>query len=222
MISRTAVYLSVTGILAILVACVSLQSKNGNSPATPADNAAPADSAAEQGGKVQPDTKIITMNLEGESEEVELKLFQHSSLPFTTYYPAKSFTPELRSSEDGVGVRFYFSPTGEKNAAAYICFFLPNRSDNLEDMQELVLGDRGLLVSNQWELLDRTNIVSYSWAEEKMLYRQQAGGEQMVGAIYVGQEAGYTFYTVTHYPIEYGDGFEPRSNILLENLQFQP
>jgi hypothetical protein len=224
MISRNMVYWLIGGMLAATTACASLHSRELGFPSltpSPSPPNAPTSVNSSNGpDKVQPDTKIITMNLEGESREVELKLFQHQDLPFTTYYPAQSFTPEVQTSEDGVGVRFYFSPTGVKDEDAYLSFFLPNRSTDLETMQDLLLGNRGLLVDNQWELLDRTDIVSYGWAEEKMLYQHQAGAEQAVGAIYVGEEDGQVFYTLTHYPVEYGDGFEPRSNIIWENLQF--
>jgi hypothetical protein len=226
MTSRNMICWLIGGMLATTTACASLQSRELTSPdlETPSvpssTDTTETSTNANSSGKVQPNTKIITMNLEGEAREVELRLFEHEALPFTTYYPAKSFTPEVSSSKAGVRVRFYFSPTGTKDEDAYISFFLPSRSTNLAAMQDLILGDRGLLADNQWELLDRTNIVSYGWAEEKMLYQHQAGSELAVGAIYVGEEEGQTFYTLTHYPVEYGDGFEPRSNIILENVQF--
>jgi hypothetical protein len=224
MISRNMVYWLIGGMLAATTACASLHSRESNFPGLPpspaASNSSTDASPSGPPDKVQPDSKIITMSLEGEASEVELKLFQHQALPFTTYYPAQAFTPEVRTSKDGVEVWFYFSPTGVKDENAYLSFFLPNRSTNVETMQNMILGDRGLLVDNQWELLDRTDIVSYGWAEEKLLYQHRKGGEQAVGAIYVGEEDGQAFYTLTHYPVEYGDGFEPRSNIILENLQF--
>jgi hypothetical protein len=218
--------------LATIGACVSHQANQPDSP-TAASSQSVADSLATDAtpgsanlespavGTVQPDTKIITMNLEGQPTEVELKRFHQSPLSFTTYYPEGAFTPEMNSSDEGTGVRFYFSPTGKKNKAAYIHFFFPRGTNSLESVQDLLLGDQGLLVANHWELIDRTDIVSYPWAKEKLLYQHQENTERMVGAIYIGQAGGQTFYTLTHYPVEYGDGFEPRSNIVLENLQFE-
>jgi hypothetical protein len=227
MISRSTIYWVIGGLLAATTACASLQSRElipgltpSPSPSNSPTTVIPSDVPSDVPDKVQADTKIITMNLEGEPREVELKLFHHQDLPFTTYYPAQVFTPEVQTSAEGVTVRFYFSPTGVKDEDAYLAFFLPHRSTNLDTMQDLILGDRGLLVTNQWELLDRTDIVSYGWAEEKLLYQHQTGAEQAVGAIYMGEEDGNMFYTLTHYPVEYGDGFEPRSNIIWENLQF--
>jgi len=225
MLSRKIFGWVMTGMLVTVASCASLyanepdaskpDSEISPTPSPSIDRPLqPSDSATSQ-----PDTKIITMNLEGQPTEVELKRFHQSALPFTTYYPEQSFTPEMSTSEDGTGVRFYFSPTGKKDENAYIYFFFPDRSNTLTSIQDSILGDQGLLVRNGWELIDRTDIVSYLWAEEKLLYQQQ-GEELMVGAIYIGQEDGQTFYTLTHYPIEYADGFEPRSNIVLENLQF--
>ena len=211
------------GMLITIVSCAALQSSEPDSSPTPTPSPSidrPTTSESANNSRTQPDTKIITMNLEGKSTEVTLKRFHQAPLPFTTYYPEKSFTPEMTSSVDGTGVRFYFSPTGKKDEAAYISFFFPNRLSSLESIQNDILGDQGLLVKNGWELLDRTDIVSYPWAEEKLLYQHQTDSELMVGAIYIGQENGQVFYTLTHYPVEYGDGFEPRSNIVLENLQF--
>lgn len=220
MLSRKIFGWFMTGMLVTIASCASLYANQPDATPTPSQSVdRPPEPELSSSATNQPDTKIITMNLEGQPTEVELKRFHQSNLPFTTYYPEQSFTPEMSTSENGTGVRFYFSPTGKKDENAYIYFFFPHRSNTIASMQDSILGEQGLLVRNGWELLDRTDIVSYLWAEEKLLYQQQ-GAELMVGAIYIGQEDGQTFYTLTHYPVEYADGFEPRSNIVLENLQF--
>lgn len=224
MISRTMFHFVIAGMLVTIASCVSWQANQSDAPApppTPSQSTASPTQPETTSSPVQPDTKIVTMNLEGELTEVELKRFDQSTLPFTTYYPATAFIPEMSSSGEGTGVRFYFSPTGKKDETAYISFFFPSGSNSIESIQDLLLGDQGVLITNGWELIDRTDIVSYPWAKEKLLYQHQDNTELIVGAIYIGQEAGQTFYTLTHYPAEYGEGFEPRSNIVLENLQFE-
>ncbi|MFM7426628.1 MAG: hypothetical protein ACKO7W_16810, partial [Elainella sp.] len=67
----------------------------------------------------------------------------------------------------------------------------------------------------------RTDIVSYPWAKEKLIYQQRTAQQNYVGSIYIGDYEGRSFYALTHYPAEYMDGFEPRSTIMLENLQFR-
>lgn len=218
--SRTMLHLIMAGVLMMIASCASLKANESDLPA-PTSTARSAQPETANDSSVQPDTKIVTMNLEGEPTEIELKRFDQSTLPFTTYYPETAFIPEMSSSAQGTGVRFYFSPTGQKDESAYISFFFPRGSNSVESIQNLLLGDQGVLIKNGWELIDRTDIVSYPWAKEKLLYQHQENTERVVGAIYVGQEAGQTFYTLTHYPAEYGDGFEPRSNIVLENLQFE-
>lgn len=220
MLSRKIFGWFMTGMLVTIASCASLYANQPDATPTPSQSVdRPPEPELSSSATNQPDTKIITMNLEGQPIEVELKRFHQSALPFTTYYPEQSFTPEMSTSEAGTGVRFYFSPTGKKDEDAYIYFFFPHGSNSIASIQDSLLDDQGLLVRNGWELIDRTDIVSYLWAEEKLLYQQQAK-ELMVGSIYIGQADGHTFYALTHYPVEYADGFEPRSNIVLENLQF--
>lgn len=219
--SRTLFCLVMGGMLVTIASCAALQANQPNFPQPTPRSSAAASAETEASGQLQPDTKVITMSLEGEPREVELKRFHQDSLPFTTYYPEGDFQPEITSSAEGSGVRFYFSPTRKKDENAYISFFFPKGLSSIQSIQDLLLGERGVLVKNGWDLVDRTDIVSYPWAKEKLIYQYQQDSEMIVGSIYVGQEAGQSFYTLTHYPAEYGDGFEPRSNIVLENLQFE-
>ncbi|WP_416674441.1 hypothetical protein [Egbenema bharatensis] len=213
--------------LTATTACVSLQNGKLYPPISSTEpivsNPGQSNGSSPHGGRARSSRKIVTVNLEGQATQMELQLFQQDALPFTTYYPVSGFTPEVAQSESHQSTiaQFYFSPTGTKDDEAYVKVFFPHRSVSLEAIQDLVLGEQGLLVNNQWELVDRTNIVSYPWATEKLIYQHRDQNSEMsVGSIYIGQEGDYTFYVVTHYPIEYGDGFEPRSSIVLENLQF--
>jgi hypothetical protein len=213
-------------IVASMVACVSLQSGETHQPISPIQSTSTPVRGAES-DKTRPDTKIVTVNLEGQATQMELRLFHQDMIPFTTYYPVGGFVPAVEQSEteQATTVQFQFSPTETKDDQAYITVFIPDRALSTQALQDLILGERGLLVTNQWELVDRTDIVSYPWATEKLIYQHYGDingseAERMVGSIYFGQEGGQTFYVITHYPIEYGDGFEPRSSIVLENLQF--
>lgn len=179
--------------------------------------AAPTTSPSQE----RPDTRVMPMTIEGQVVEMELELFDKQPLPFTTYVPTKDFQNEVNSSDQGTVAQFFFSPTGQKNEAAYVQIFLPARYTTVEDMRELLLNDQGLLATNRWQLVDRTDIVSYPWAREKLIYQQQVKEQNFVGSIYIGDYRGRAFYALTHYPAEYVDGFEPRSTIMLENLQFR-
>lgn len=211
-------------VLATGIACVSFQSGISKSPTpsattpSPSATSSPIDEAASE--RDRPDTKIITMNLEGRSTEVELRLYEKESLPFFTYYPTKNFTPEFKPLEEGDRLRFYFTAKGKKDEEAYVSFFQPDETTSPEAMLETIMGADGLLVRNKWELVDRTDIVSYPWAVEKLIYQQQKEDDLIVGAIYIGAKDGQAFYVLTHYSEEYSDRFDPTANIMLENLQF--
>lgn len=172
----------------------------------------------------QPESRVIPLNIEGQPVEVELKLFNPVEVPFTTYVPAKDFQSDVSGWDNGQGIRFYYSPTGKKDENAYVQMFMPDSPNSVEDIRQLILGNEGIMASNQWELVDRTDVISYPWAKEKLTYQQQTGGvdgEMAIGAIYIGEDRGKAFYVLTHYPAEYSDGFEPRSAVILENLQFR-
>jgi hypothetical protein len=191
----------------------------------PAPSPSGAANATTKGSKqFQPASRVIPLSIEGQSVEVELKLFNSADVPFTTYVPEKDFQSNVSGSGEGQGIRFYYSPTGKKDENAYVQMFMPSSPNSVEDIRQLILGDQGVMASNQWELVDRTDVISYPWAKEKLTYQQQnrgTDGEMVIGAIYIGENKGKAFYVLTHYPAEYLDGFEPRSAVILENLQFR-
>jgi hypothetical protein len=205
----------------ILTACVNpLQSGKLGASSQPSASAV-SGSGSPEADSSRPDTRVLPINIEGKVTEIELKLFDQAPLPLTAYVPTKDFMSEVGSSGEGTGVRFYYSPRGVKDEKAYIHIFIPAQTTTVDGVRELLLNDGGLLASNGWELVDRTDIVSYSWAKEKLIYQQRTPNQTYVGAIYIGEEDGRAFYAFTHYPVEYGDGFEPRSTIVLESLQFK-
>jgi hypothetical protein len=219
-----------TAIASLLIAGALLFSKTLEPTAPPST---PISSSDPQGGvsspppaspaqPVQPETRVTPISIEGQSIEVELQLFNQPSLAFTTYVPTKEFQTHIETSDEGLGARFYYSPTGKKDENAYLYLYQPSSDNNsLEAVRQLILGDQGVMASNQWELGDRTDIVSYPWAKEKLTYQQQTPNGLAVGAIYIGENQGKAFYVLTHYPAEYTDGFEPRSAVILENLKFR-
>lgn len=206
-----------------LTGCTLLRSdqpQSDSSMAAPVESGSPTIPSASPNTN-RPDTRVMPMTIEGKVIEMELRLFDQPPLPFTTYVPIKDFQDQVDNSEQGTVAQFMFSPQGKKDEAAYVQIFLPTRQTSVKEMQELLLSDQGLLVSNNWELIDRTDIVSYTWAREKLIYQQRSGKQQFLGSIYIGDYEGRSFYALTHYPAEYLDGFEPRSTIVLENLQFR-
>jgi len=200
-------------------------SPSGSPTAPPSPSPSSTANATTQSSRqFQPESRVIALSIEGQPVEVELKLFNPVEVPFTTYVPAKDFQSDISGLNKGQGIHFYYSPTGKKDENAYVQMFMPDSPNSVEDIRQLILGDEGIMASNQWELVDRTDVISYPWAKEKLTYQQQTGGaagEMAIGAIYIGEDKGKAFYVLTHYPAEYSDGFEPRSAVILENLQFK-
>lgn len=169
----------------------------------------------------RPETITTTLSVEGEPTEVELQLVDEASLPFTTYIPEGEFVEEVASSGDGSGVRFYFSPTGTPNENAYLQIFFPTNAPDTATLRTELLGDQGLLAANGWEVIDRTPTTAYPWAEEQIVYEKTTSEGAFTGTILIGKHQGKSFLAFTYYPVEYGDGFEPRASIILENIEFR-
>lgn len=164
----------------------------------------------------RPATKTVTITVEGEKTPLLLKLYEEYRDLFTTYFPEQDFLAEGISSGEGTGVRFIANFGGSKNENAYVSFSFLNGIKSIEQLRKFVNGKSGLITSNGWRVVSRTQKVSYSWAKEKIVFRK---GQDITGTVYLGQQNGRVFYAIAHYPVEYGDGFPPRSNLILQNLQ---
>lgn len=219
---RSTIYLSIALTLGLGSGCTLLRYPEA-SPESPvaSSTASATPSPVASVNSDRPDTRVMPMTIEGRVLEIEMRLFDQQPLPFTTYVPIKDFQTEVNQSDQGTVAQFFFSPKGKRDSSAYVQIFLPTRQTSVESMRGLLLDNEGLLATNNWQLVDRTDIVSYPWAEEKLIYRHQIGKNTYLGSIYIGEYEGRSFYALTHYPAEYIDGFEPRSTIMLENLQFR-
>lgn len=188
------------------------QSSSGNSvTATPTAIQTSYNSTANR-----PATKTDSITVEGEKVPVTLRLYDQYSNLFTTYFPEKEFLAEGVSSGEGTGVKFIANFGGSKNENAYVQVAFLNDFTTLEQIRSFVNSKNGLLVSNAWQVVDRTQKVPYAWAKEKIAFSK---GKNTVGNLYLGQQNGKVFYVITHYPVEYGDGFPPRADLILRNLQ---
>jgi hypothetical protein len=167
----------------------------------------------------KPATKTATISVEGEKTPVTLRLYDQYSRLFTTYYPIQDFVPEEVSSTTGKGVRFIVNFGGTRNDNAYVNVVFPNGVNNLRQLRNLINGKSGLLASNGWQIVSRTRNVPYRYAQEKIVFNKKQDNENITGNIYLGQQNGKAFYVVTHYPVEYSDGFTPRADLIMKNLE---
>ncbi|PPS46074.1 hypothetical protein B1A85_00655 [Chroococcidiopsis sp. TS-821] len=166
-----------------------------------------------------PLTKTATINIEGEKTTVSLQEYSHPLL--TTYFPNQDFIPESVSSGEGTAIRFDSNFGGTKNETAYVQFFFPGYANTLNQLkQSWIEGENGLLASNGWRIIEVLPEATYPWAREEIVFQQPE--KNITGSVYLGELAGNAFYVVTHYPVEYGDGFVPRANIILQNANINP
>ncbi|MCG6137134.1 MAG: hypothetical protein MET45_21285 [Nostoc sp. LLA-1] len=164
----------------------------------------------------RPETKTAIISVEGEETPINLRLYQEYSQLFTTYYPDEDFISEGVSSGEGTGVRFISNFDGNKNEDAYVSFSFLNSFQTIEQLRNFMNGASGPIASNGWQVVNQTQDASYPWSQEQIVFRK---GQDITGVIYLGEQNGKVFYAVTHYPLEYGDGFAPRADFILQNLQ---
>ncbi|WP_242037985.1 hypothetical protein [Tolypothrix sp. FACHB-123] len=164
----------------------------------------------------RPATKTATITVEGEKVPVTLKLYDQYSDLFTTYFPDKELIAEGLSSGEGTGVKFIANFGGSRNDNAYVHIAFLNDVKTLDQLKSFVNGQNGLIATNKWQVVSREQSVTYPWAKEKIVFNQ---GKDIVGNVYIGQQNDKVFYVITQFPVEYGDGFPPRANLILENLQ---
>lgn len=169
---------------------------------------------------LRPSTKTDTISVEGEKTKVTLKLYDQASQVFTTYFPEPDFVVESSGSGEGTGARFYFNAGGQQNQDVYVAMFFPAQATTLEQIKELVTQEQGLLQSNQWKVVNQDEDVAYSWAKERIVFEEQRPSSQNIqGEVYIGESGGKAFYVISHYPAEYAEGFGPRADLILKNLQ---
>lgn len=189
-------------------------------PATPstARTATPAARSA-----ATPTTRTVTLNIEGEATPV--KVSRYETPDFVTELPT-DFVARPSASGEGRAVRFVFNPTGKPDAKAYVHLFFSqsyftSQAPDAKTIAAGITGNRGLLASNRWERVNQDNSPPYAWAKTAIGYRDPTTADQSMGTIYMGEHRGKGFIVFTHFPAEYADGFLPRANVILENLNLR-
>jgi hypothetical protein len=125
----------------------------------------------------------------------------------------------IRSQYEDKDIRFFVNFANTKVRDAYVQLAFRNDFRNINVVRSFVNGRRGLIALNGWEIVSSTHKTNYPWAREQITFRKKQGDKNIVGNIYLGQQNGRAFYIVTHYPAEFGDGFAPRANIILQYLK---
>jgi hypothetical protein len=204
----------VTIFLSLVTACTT----ESQDQATPKNNSItekPTPTASNQSIKNRRQNKTVTTSIEGKEIPVNLQLYQNQNL-FSTYFPEQDFLIKTENDSTGKGVKFFANFAGVKNENAYVKFVFPDKFKNLEELRNFINGKNGIIASNNWKIVSSSSAVNYPWAKEKIAFSK---GVDIVGDIYLGEENGKVFYVITQFPLEYGDGFSPREDLILSNLE---
>jgi hypothetical protein len=170
--------------------------------------------ASQKTQSTKPATKKATLYIEGEKSTITLKLYQNPS--FSTYFPSDDFLVKSSSSGEGQGVEFIANFGNKKNENAYVHFAFLNNFQKYSQVSKFVNSKNGLISGNKWRVVSRTKNTFYPWVKEKIVFSQ---GKNIVGSIYIGEQKGKAFYVITQFPAEYADGFTPRADLILRNLE---
>ncbi|AFZ18216.1 hypothetical protein [Allocoleopsis franciscana] len=203
-------------VLSTSIACASQTDQPGNG-ATHQNASTVTSIDSSTASKSRPNKKTVTD--EWTQRQIPVKLFNQNGFPFTTYFPENDFVVESAAADEGMGVWFYSKASGKKYQSAYVHFFFPAQSQNLEGMRSSVVGKRGLMETNKWTVKRRTQNVPYRWAKERIDFEKKQGNKSIMGTVYLGEYKGKAFRVTEHFPADYGDGFAPRASIILKELQ---
>jgi hypothetical protein len=113
-------------------------------------------------------------------------------------------------------VKFIANFGGVKNENAYIQITFPNNSKTIGELKKFINSKNGIIATNKWKVSSRSSTLIYPLLKEIFSFSK---GKDMIGDIYIGEQNGKVFYVITHFPVEYGDGFAPRADLILKNLE---
>lgn len=154
-----------------------------------------------------PQEKIDSIRIEGTAEPMKLKLVQPpGSLPFLTYVPQDMIFEQVSSGE-GEGYYFYTNFAGRKNEEAYLLMFVFPAGTEQTDAVRLV---KAYVASRSKDVAP---------AEYKS-FRFKRGETTFVGSIDLRMHGNRYYYLAKQYPEEYGDGFGPRAQRIIEEWKW--
>lgn len=171
----------------------------------------------------RPATKLTIVMLDGQQAEVELELFNPIGFPLTFYTPVGVFTRELQSSAEGLRAQLSYQSDAtaftDPPRQTYVSLTIPDEELTIDELRDRIVGETGLMVRQQWQMVDRTRVLTYSWAIERIDFQSTVAGQVYLGSIVLGDRDGQLFYTVTHYPQALRQEFLPLASLILETIE---
>lgn len=161
----------------------------------------------------RPATKTDVITLEGMDEEFEFNLYEDKGLGFSTYI-SEDMIAESVSTGEGDALIVYANFGGNKNEDAALSFFSPSEAHEL-NLEQLIEQTKEQLTNEGYkveELEESTNPLQL----DVQIYNLESSDLIGKSMFFEHQDRVYVIYY--HYPPEFGDGFGPRLNKLLEDI----
>ncbi|EGL83718.1 hypothetical protein CathTA2_0737 [Caldalkalibacillus thermarum TA2.A1] len=158
--------------------------------------------AAQQG---LPPSKTVTIEIEGIKEEMTLYLHEAKQLGFYTYLPQ-----DMAAENKWKAMLAYFKPGGHKMYKAKLEILTRDEIESVEEMAEFIQG----------QLAEKGFTVEPSQARRFGFSAQEfrLSKDNLTGKVSIFEYNQRVFALIYHYPPEYGDGFETRMEIILDEL----
>ncbi|MGF7186512.1 hypothetical protein GGQ84_002624 [Desulfitispora alkaliphila] len=145
-----------------------------------------------------PPTKEAIILIEGMEETINLQLYEDDTM--YTYYP-EDMKAQAFDSKTGDGVKFYANFNQVENKDVYV---------------KIQKGIVDVANENDWTIVEEfSSYDNYPWAIEAAYFVTDA---DTTGSIYKGEYQAKEFTITIHFPYEYGDGFYPRANMIIDNI----
>ncbi len=161
----------------------------------------------------RPETDKAVVSIEGEETQLNLKLFvapEAWSTRLSTYFP-EDFVVETSRTLEGFAVKFIANFGGFYNPDAFLEVFLFAPGVKQPEIDAVVanLVETYKLAPNQGD--------RFEWSTEEY---NITVASPAISNLAVGVWNGQPLYVLTHYPVEYADGFGPRAAVILERLEW--
>jgi hypothetical protein len=172
--------------------------------------------AAQVSAEDWPDTKPVTVLVEGEPQTVTMQLYDQPDVPLVTYYPPAMAVAES-CDQDGCFISFTYEDLG-----AAVFFLFPNEASTASQIEPYITGPEGLLAGGGWTVTaehTHATALHYPWAQKAINF--QAADMSSVGVAYLGELEGTAFAAVEVFPPDAGDGFAPQAHAILSEMSLQ-
>lgn len=154
--------------------------------------------------------------VEGEAQPISFILVESPEdwpLPFTTYH-TDDFEAVVLPIDEGAGLVFYANFDGNRNEDAFLTAFGFAAGTDKSEAEDFVAGVVERLGINE----DLDGPAAPKWASG--FWRGQTWDGEFNASLSFGEKDGSYFFISTHYPLEMGDGFGPRAQVILDEWQW--